>query len=262
MIRHALVGSLSAFLFVFVILAAFLRIAQIKAHNSSNVFSACQKSNTFSPSTGDLLMMQYADSGMRAYPRGFRDIPTHCGMIWVREGKVCVIEATRFGGTHPLRDVMWNKSEGNGVRVVLLQDLLSSADVYCSIRPLASGIIDAHQLHYEMETWAKHLQFEDAISSTMQPIDILAIGFGPVFPSIGSFFANLSGLSSPKRKQVFCSEFISILLQRLGHIPHTFSKHWSVAPLSLTSKVKFIDTLSAEALVPLSWKEEILLVCQ
>ena len=262
MIRQALIGSLSAFLFIFVILAAFLKFAQIKAHDSSHVFSNCQKSNTFVPSTGDLLMMQYADSGMQAYPRGFRDIPTHCGMIWVREGKVCVIEATRFGGNHPLRDILWNKSEGSGVRVVLLQDLLASADVYCSVRPLASGNINILNLSHQMETWAKHLEFEDAISSTMQPIDILAVGFGPVFPNIGSFFANLSGLSSPSRKQVFCSEFISLLLQRLGHIPQSFSKHWSVAPLSLTSKIKFIDTLSAEALVPLSWKEEILLVCQ
>jgi hypothetical protein len=205
--------------------------------------------------------MQYGNAGMRAYPHGFRDVPTHCGLIWVRNEKVCVIEATRFGGTYPLKDVMWNRTEGHGIRVVLLEDLLAIVDVYCSVRPV-NGHINEKLLRFHMESWASKLEFEDAISPTMHPIDILALGFGPGFPSLGSFFAKLSGLSSASRSQVFCSEFISMLLQRLGHIPASFKKHWSIAPVSFTSKLKTIDNLSASSSVPLQWNDEILLVCQ
>lgn len=261
----ALCGSLSAIVFILTILFVFLRIAQIKAVDSSKQFTFCAKPTpnfSWTPQTGDLVIMQYENAGMRAYPRGFKDVPTHCGLLWVRDGKVCVIEATRFGGTSTLRDVMWNRFDGHGVRVVLMEDLLASADVYCSVRPLKSGKIDDLALRLQMESWASKLEFENLISPNMHPLDILAIGFGPLFPLLGSFFAKLSGLSSSKRYQVFCSEFISKLLQRLGHVQASFKKHWSIAPVSFTSKLKTLDNLSAFSSVPLQWHDEILLVCR
>lgn len=263
MFRYALMGSLAAILCVCFVMATFLYHAQQKAFKATVDLVHCFRPDSpYKPRTGDLIILQYKNAGMHAYPGGYRDIPTHCGLVWVNENQVKVIEATRFGGDYPIADALWQRAVGDGVRAALLSDILKTVDVYCAVRPLIFGTLDSERLSHELETWAKYLRFEPAVSPNMEILDILAMGFGPGYPNVGRVCADITGLSSRHRVDVFCSEFISLLLQRLGHIDPKFQKHWSLAPVSMTSKLGYIDKLSARSSSPLFWGKEVLLVCQ
>jgi len=168
---------------------------------------------------------------------------------------VFALEATRF--SHGIHNV-WGKQDGSGVRLVLLSDLIRSANVYCAIRPLIAGSVHLQQDDIE---WAKSLQFDVRVSTTMSATDVLAFGLAALLPPVSTALAALSGLSSRKEANVFCSEFISMLLQRTGNLPASFKKHWSITPLHLTHKVGALDSLTWKSTSPLQWGKEFGMIC-
>lgn len=209
---------------------------------------------SYQPKNGDLVLLQYRGANMQKYPRGFKDVPTHAGIIWIRNNIVYVIEATRFAGIYPIVDRQWNRNQGNGVRIVLLGDLLSNVDVYLSIRPIIQGSIVSFASELD---WMHTLEFEPRISPNMHICTVLAMGLLPHNKYLARIFGYFTGLSSSKRKEVFCSEFISKLLQRMGHLDEHFTKHWTMTPIHFSSSLKTIDALSSKSSKPLLWGNEI-----
>jgi hypothetical protein len=250
-----LAGALCCLFFGFFLLAfCYLVDAKFAAH--TKVFECTPQHDAYSPKTGDIVLLQHASAGLQAWPlKGLRFVPTHCGMVWVRNHEACVIEASRFTAT-PMQDVMWNKTQGDGIRVVRLGDLLGTIDVFCAARPLVRGTINESKLEAELATWARHLKFEPRVRVSMGIAETVALGFGPVFPTLGKLAAKFSGLSS-SRAEVFCSEFVTKLLQRVGHIDPSFDAHWKFSPISLMHKLGALDALCPE----LEWGREISLVC-
>ena len=209
-------------------------------------------------STGDLLFMQFKNSDM---PKDLETVPLHCGMVWVVNGEPYVIEATRF--KYPvLKDYMWNKKENeDGVRVVKLSELKSSVDGFMAIRYLTSGKINNDALFDVMQNWAKDLRFNPLISYHMSVLELITIGFGPAFPNFGKFCAKISGLINHSPDKIFCSQFLCMLLQKLGHINKNFHEHWSIAPVSYIKLANKIDFLSEQSDFPLRWELEVPIVC-
>lgn len=199
--------------------------------------------------SGDLLIMQYLSSGMQAYSKGIKDIPTHCGLILIINNLTYVLEATRLE-IEPLNDLFENYRDGT--RLVLLSDVLRNLDGYCYVRPIKANL----NFNKTILNWSKTLKFEPLVSNTMGITEIITLGLGPGY----SFLQSLGGYAcrlNEKRSTVFCSEFISLFLQRCGHLPLNFKDHWKISPIHLTSKMATLDKLTLESNFPLEWGQEI-----
>ena len=99
------------------------------------------------------------------------------------------------------------------------------------------------------------------MSTDLGPLELVALGCGTLWPRLARACARSGGLASKPATSVFCSELVTRLLQRLGHVDAVFEEHWLVAPLALTSAVRVLDTLSARSSDPLAWGAECAIVC-
>jgi hypothetical protein len=147
-------GVLTAIYIVFfIVVSAYFRAKQ-RADNALKDILVC-KNHASKFNTGDIILLNY--KSMSTF-RGFENVPFHCGMVYVKNGQNFVIEATRF--QHPyLVDQKWNKKDGGGVRLVLLDDLVNSVDLYMVVRQLVAGKINCDDLEYNLNSWARHLEF-------------------------------------------------------------------------------------------------------
>jgi len=256
MILKVCAGILTALYLIFFSVTWAYFNAKRRADEALNIILKCTKNNN-QFSTGDIVLMNY--KSMATFP-GFENVPFHCGLIYKTNKDIFVIEATRF--QHPyIKDHRWDKKIGGGVRIVKLVDLINSIDKFMVVRHLVQGEIDVEDLEYNLNNWARHLEFNQLVSHNMSILEMFAIGFGPAFPSLGKFCGKLSSISTKNFKQVFCSEFLLKLLSRLGHINKNFVDHWSFAPISFISQLGLIDNLSLNSYKPLRWGPEQSVVC-
>jgi hypothetical protein len=210
----------------------------------------------YTPKTGDLVLLQYKSAGLYKYD-GIKYIPSHCGLIFVQDNEIFVLEATKFDH---IENYFINSGEkkvqkSGGVRLIKLSDLLSSIDNFLAIRPITSSI----QINQSSLEWAKSLQFDEKISASMNMFTLFSVGICPMIstPHCSLFFSPMTNFHHQERRSVFCSEFITKLLQKEGHIKKEFNYHWTLSPIHFTSSVKTIDNLCSN----LSWGQEILLIC-
>ena len=218
-------------------------------------------SNHYKPKTGDLVVMQHERANLHSAPEGVKHVPTHAGMIWVVNEVPCILEATRFGPDEFFKkDLLWDRKVGAGVRLISLSDSLKDKVIF-AVRPLLVGTIDETKLKELVHGWAKHLKFEKAVGPKMNFFQFAALGTHWIFPKLGKIAAKMSGIYSRKSNTVFCSEFIALLLQKLGHLNLNFQETWSLTPITFLSTYGKIDKLSKNAINPLSWGEEISLIC-
>ena len=250
-LRKKLIICLFILIFLSTFIVCTLSYYNLKSQQYTHTIKQCT-SKEYIPKTGDLVLLQYKSAGLHNYPNGIKQIPTHCGIIWVQNDTVFVMEATKFDTIKNF----WVNHKERGVRLILLSDLLNSVDSFLSIRPLLKGSITLDNL--QIKEWALNLEFEPHVSTHMNLINLIVIGLGPMLPlNINKFLGKLSGLNDSTRTSVFCSEFISLLLHRLGHLKYDFKDHWSISPLSLTSDIKIIDMLCPN----LKWGNEISFIC-
>lgn len=264
MIEEALHGICFAFLLMFVLGATFYGWAKKRSRSlTANIGSFERGSQSYVPQTGDIVLMQYESAGLQLFPKDFRSIPTHCGLVWNNKKLgLCVIEATRFGGKNDLEDVLWGKTlqHKDGVRVVKMEDMIKSVEIFISVRPirykyktgnhLQKLLLSDERILTLLETWARNLRFEAMVSSQMGPLEILTLGFGPlgyatVFDVVTKMSAKACGLSSNERTGLFCSEFLTTFLQKLGILDKHFQEHFLIAPLSLTSNSTVLESISS-----------------
>jgi hypothetical protein len=163
-----------------------------------------------------------------------------------------VLEATKYDSIKNY----WNDQKTSGVRLVKLCDLISSIDAYLAIRPIVS---DSFQISHNSLEWAKTLEFDPKISSKMNMLTLFSVGVCPLLSQshCSKFFSFFTKFNCPSRHSVFCSEFVSKLLQKEGHIKKEFNQHWTLSPIHFTSSLRTIDNLCSK----ISWEKEILFIC-
>lgn len=273
-LQQALAGATAALLLLALLARSaygFLQ-AEARAHTAA-LRASCARDARFAareyvPQTGDLVLLQHVSTGLQAY-RGMGAVPTHVGLVWIRAGTACLIEATRF--TDVVNDdaspaIRQRAPAPDGVRVVALTDALHARQglAFAAVRPLTAGRIDGAQLDAVLRSeWARVLRFEPAVGDDMSALELMALGIEPAFPRVARAAAMLSGLHRPERNgsTVFCSEFVAHVLQKLGHIRDDFAEHWLLAPIHFTRSVGRIDALAAGAAQPLAWGAERALAC-
>lgn len=231
---------------------------QIKLKVSALTRNVC-KEKIYSVTTGDIVLMQYNSSGLSLY-KGFENVPLHCGIIYVKNNIPFVIEATNF--QTPSLQNYFNTQRKTGVRIVLLEELVNSVDNFICVRKLIMGKFNIEQLENELNIWALNFEFDNKISNDMNILDFVALGFYPLYPKFCSFLSNLIKFNEISDAKLFCSEFITRLLQKLGHINKNFRDHRLISPLSLISTTNTLENLSYNCANPLKWSKEFTLVCK
>lgn len=225
----------------------------------------CLQTEPYSARTGDIVMMQFRSQGISRIS-GFEGVPTHLGIVWVRNNEVLVVENTPFSGP-PMADLVFGRSYethqdgAGGVRVVRLSDLLNAATGFLAVRSLKSGLFNEAAFEREIISFGQGVNFDTKRVGIMSQSLQAGFVFLHSFPPVGEALFRLNDLGARDRKEQFCSEFVSSLLQRLGHIDPDFKKHWSIAPLHFSSGAGTIDALSAKGLYPLVWGEDQPLTC-
>ena len=256
--RNKIIKSLLILISLFFSLTLLILYIIFFIKHYSNIYTKelqkCQKSFLkikYIPKTGDLVLLQYKNAGLYKY-NDIKHIPSHCGIVIIKHDEAYVLEATKFD---TLKNYFNSKLEQkSGVRLVKLSDLINSVDNYFAIRPIKNNL----QINEKNLLWAKNLTFYDQISNEMNITTLLAVGIGPYINSkLSKQLYRLAGLLKTNRTGVFCSEFISMFLQREGHIKKEFSEHWSLSPINFTSNLKSIDLLCPQ----LNWGKEIKFIC-
>jgi hypothetical protein len=257
-----LVAAVISFLIASLI-SLYLYTAQKSITLTSEIRKCKRNINVYKPRTGDIVLLQARSHGVfNIY--GFEAGPTHCGLVWVKNGEVLVVENTIFSGKK-LRDVFWGRDEEShpfgGVRVIRLADLIRKVDGFLSIRSLKSGAINEEKFQYELINWARNIKFDYLRLTNMG----LHLTIGMTFNHISKFLSNIfikkdfESFRSPDI--MFCSEFIFVFLQRLGHIQKDLKNYWEFTPIFLSSSMNVIDTLSRQSNDPLTWSKDQPILC-
>jgi hypothetical protein len=218
--------------------------------------------NSYEPQTGDVLMVHYLGHGMVGIPVA-EHWPTHTGMVWVQSnGKVVVIECTKFSAPALPNILVKTAKKERGVRVVPWDDYVNSVDNVLYIRQVIKGRISSSVVNKEVEEWAADIDFETRIADSMTFDLTIAIGFKPAWPKFSRWCATAAKLHEIKRreKQAFCSEFISKLLQRIGAIDPDYEEHYLMTPASFLKSVGELDRLAVKSPLGLQWGEDRMIV--
>ncbi len=218
--------------------------------------------NTYTPKTGDIVMMHYLGHGMIGIPVA-EHWPTHAGVIWVRpDGLPVVLECTKFSAPALPNVLNQTIQKKRGVRAVPWADYVNSIDNVLYLRKLVTGSISTYDAQRVVDNWAVHIDFETRIADSMTFDLTIAIGFSPVWPKFSEWCARAAKLNETERRknQAFCSEFVVQFLQKLGAINQDFEYHYQVSPASLLKSVGILDNLAKNAPLKTSWGDDVMIV--
>lgn len=253
----------SSFLIVITILTVFLAsfLKYSIEQGKLKILPAFQRPvlHYYKPKTGDVVMMHYASHGMIGIPVA-EHWPTHAAMVWVQKnGKPYIIECTKFSAPALPNTLEFTKDKERGVRCVEWEEYVNSIDNVMYIRELEIGTIKTDDVYKQVESWAKHIDFETRIADSMSMDLTVAIGFSPVWPKLSEWCAHAAKLHELERRKdrAFCSEFVSQLLQRLGAIKPEYKTHYQMSPASFLSSVGSLDKIANENF---KWKEDRMIV--
>jgi hypothetical protein len=218
----------------------------------------------YKPKNGDILIVHYIGHGLNGIPI-IESYPTHTAFVYLNEkGNAFALEATRFAAPEQPNNLNTTVHNLSGIRMVPLAHFINSVDSVIYIREIENGTIKSETINAFLD-WASTLKFETRILDSMTFDVTIAIGFRLVWPKISKVCMHTSRLYELERRknQVFCSEFVSRLLQNVGAINTNFTDHYLMSPASFL-KSAFYHTiepnLESIAEKGFSWKEDQMLV--
>jgi hypothetical protein len=222
----------------------------------------------YQPKNGDILLVHYVGHGLHGVPMA-EAYPTHTAFVYVnKDGKAFALESTRFAAPEQPNLLLTTNHRLAGVRMVPLAHFVNSVDSVIYLRELQTGFISSEQVEGFLE-WASSLDFETRILDTMTYDVTIAIGFRLVWPEISKWCMTTSKLYETERrkKQVFCSEFVSRLLANVGAVKKD-TEHYMISPASYLSTCsedsllhsKIFPNLESIASDGFSWKKDQMLV--
>ena len=268
-------GILTAFLLTFIFILSVYNHAKQKAiHLTKHIKSTClaTKNNYYvnnyykNFNTGDIVFMQNKSNGLYKW-KELQFVPIHCGMIYIKNNIVYILEATNFE-TFQTKDYLWDRKYGGGIRLIQLSEVFNHVDQFLALRPLKKTCahkFNLKKLEFEIENWAKYINFDNETMNNF--IDLIVLGIVHAYPQTGKFYykikqKNINLLDKNNlNENIICSEFITKLLQKLGHINKNFKDHWILSPLNLTFEANKLNLLSKNSEIPLEWEKEISLTC-
>ena len=218
----------------------------------------------YKPKNGDILLVHYVGHGLHGIPIA-ESYPTHTAFVYVDEdGSAFALEATRFAAPEQPNLLLETAHRLSGIRMVPLAHFINTVDSVIYIRELEKGVI-SHQSVKDSLEWASSLDFETRIIDSMTYDVTVAIGFRLVWPETAKICMRTSKLYETQRraKQVFCSEFVSRLLSRVGAFKESFTEHYLMTPASYLSSLnqsKIVPNLESIANKGFEWKLDQMLV--
>jgi len=217
---------------------------------------------SYTPATGDVVMVHYLGHGMIGIPVA-EHWPTHAGMVWVspRHGPV-VLECTKFSAPALPNMLQETLGKERGVRAVPWGEYVNAADNVLYIRQVTHGAVDPREVQRHVDEWAVHLDFETRIADSMTLDLTVAIGFVTVWPRLAAWCARAARLHDARARagRAFCSEFVVQLLQRLGAVDARHTDAFRVGPASLLQSAGALDRMAAGSPLGLRWGEDRMLV--
>jgi hypothetical protein len=214
----------------------------------------------YKPKNGDILMVHYVGHGLHGIPLA-EAWPTHTAFVYVNSHKEAfALEATRFAAPEQPNFFFDCQQKLSGIRMVPLAHYINAIDSVLYIREIENEI-SYEKVEAEFD-WIKSLEFETRILDSMTLDVTIAIGFRLVWPQISKACAIIAKLQEVKRrdKQVFCSEFVSRLLQRLHAVRKDFADHFLMSPASFLKSCPVQPNLEFISDKTFSWKNDRMLV--
>lgn len=215
--------------------------------------------------TGDILIMQCGSHGLTELPT-VEMYPTHSAFVWVRpSGGVFVVEATKFCAPYLPNVLPATQGYTRGVRVVPLDAFLHAHEdcwTYVAVRRRAADAMALDDAAVEALacSWFPTLDFEPLIADRMDTHTFLVTAVGELVPWVSTWAGVAGGLAhtAPRAHSVYCSEFVTLLLARLGvvSLAPLQDAAWRVAPASLLHG-RTLDKLAAPGH---AWQAEEMLV--
>lgn len=245
-----------------VIVATLVAAAAMQARSLLQPAFRARVLPTYTPKTGDIVMMHYLGHGLIGIPVA-EHWPTHAGMVWVRpRGDVVVLECTKFSAPALPNVLAATKGKERGVRAVPWGEFVNSVDNVLYIREVAEGAIPTEAVETAVNEWAVNLDFETRIADSMTLDVTIAIGFAAVWPNFTEWCHRAARLDDVDRRkgQAFCSEFVSQMLQRVGATDPEFRQHYRVSPASFFKSLGILDKLAAKGSLGVRWGEDRMLV--
>jgi len=225
----------------------------------------------YDPKNGDILLVHYVGHGLHGIPIA-EAYPTHTAFVYVaKDGKAYALEATRFVAPEQPNVFSQTVHKVSGIRMVPLAHFINAVDSVIYLRQIENGHISSEAVE-ECLDWASTLDFETRIIDSMTYDVTVAIGFRLVWPETSKLCTKTSKLFETERRhqQVFCSEFVSRLLSKVGALQETFINHYLMSPASylfsisssthLASKEIVTPNLESIANKGFSWKPDQMLV--
>ena len=220
----------------------------------------------YKPRNGDILLVHYVGHGLHGVPIA-EAYPTHTAFVYVKDdGQAFALEATRFAAPEQPNVFLKTVKKLSGIRMVPLAHFVNAVDSVIYIRQLEEGNISSSDVESCFD-WASNLKFETRILDSMTLDVTIAIGFRLVWPVISKACMHISKLEKIEKRedQVFCSEFVSRLLSRVGAVRKDFRDHYLVSPASYLATASLADTrvepnLESIASSGFKWKNDQMLV--
>lgn len=240
----------------------FLEILHHSKKITKNVRRCKKIYSNYIPKTGDIVLLQMKAHGLST-TEGMKSAPSHAGLMWVKNNVPFVIENTVYNDTNI--DNLFGRTNqmfpNGGIRLIKFYDMLYNTDGFLSVRALANGKIDEVQLEKELIHRSKFIEFDQKNIRAMGMVISLAFVVRQLFTNVSNvLFYKLKKQSRPKN-QMYCSEYVSVLLQNLGHVRADFKDHWGITPFSLSSSTRVIDKLSNQSIHPLQWNDDQVILC-
>lgn len=218
--------------------------------------------DNYVPKTGDILLMHYLGHGLIGIPVA-EHWPTHAAFVWVKnDGSIFVVECTKFSAPALPNVLKSTQKKKRGVRVVPWKDYVNAIDDVLYVRRLEKGTIKSKDVKKVVEEFGLTMDFETRIADSMTLDVTVAIGFAPVWPKFSLWCARAAKLHEIERRknQAFCSEFIAILVHKLGGMDPSFKEFYKVSPASFLKSAQLFDDLTLKSPHKYRWGRDEMLI--
>jgi len=212
----------------------------------------------YKPQTGDIFVVHYLGHGMIGIPVA-EHWPTHAAFVWVKPNQEAfVIECTKFIAPTLPNILLETRKKKRGVRMVPLIEYINAVDNVLYVRRVIKGNIESDLVEKVVREWAVHMDFETRIADSMTFDLTVAIGFAPVWPKLSAWCTKAAKLDKIKQRknQAFCSEFVSLLLQKLGAVDDDFKAHYSISPAGLLKTAGQLENISKNSARKIVWGDD------